>query len=63
MQGLVCNKPVGPILNDCLENGLILINAGANIIRFLPPLILTKEHIDEMCEKLDKAMDKAKDIS
>ena len=63
MQGLVCNKPVGPILNDCLENGLILINAGANIVRFLPPLILTKEHIDEMCEKLDKAMDKAKDIS
>lgn len=63
MQGLVCNKPVGPILNECLENGLILINAGANIIRFLPPLILTKEHIDEMCEKLDKAMDKAKDIS
>lgn len=63
MQGLVCNKPVGPILNDCLENGLVLINAGANIIRFLPPLVLTKEHIDEMCEKLDKAMDKAKDIS
>ena len=63
MQGLVCNKAVGPILGDCLENGLILINAGANIIRFLPPLILTKEHIDEMCEKLEKAMDKAKDIS
>ena len=56
MQGLVCDIPVGPIIAKCLENGLVLINAGANIIRFVPPLIITKEHVDEMIEKLDQAM-------
>lgn len=61
MQGLVCSQPVGPILSECLKDGMILINAGTNIIRFLPPLILTKEHIDEMYEKLDKAMSAVKD--
>ena len=56
MQGLVCDIPVGPIIANCLENGLVLINAGANIIRFVPPLVITKEHVDEMIEKLDQAM-------
>lgn len=56
MQGLVCDIPVAPIIADCLENGLVLINAGANIIRFVPPLIITKEHVDEMIAKLDQAM-------
>ena len=56
MQGLICKKPVAPVLNECLSQGMILINAGANIIRFLPPLVLTKEHIDEMYEKLDAAL-------
>ena len=56
MQGLVCDIPVGSIIAKCLENGLVLINAGANIIRFVPPLIITKEHVDEMIEKLDQAM-------
>ena len=56
MQGLVCDIPVSPIIADCLENGLVLINAGANIIRFVPPLIITKEHVDEMIAKLDQAM-------
>ena len=56
MQGLVCDIPVAPIIANCLENGLVLINAGANIIRFVPPLVITKEHVDEMISKLDQAM-------
>lgn len=48
MQGLVCQKPAGEFINRAMEKGLILINAGSNIIRFVPPLIITKEHIDEM---------------
>ena len=43
MQGLVFTKPVGEIINKALENGLILINAGTNIIRFVPPLIITRK--------------------
>ncbi len=48
MQGLVCNRPVGGIITKALDKGLILINAGPNIIRFVPPLIIQKEHVDEM---------------
>ena len=52
MQGLVFKCPVGPIINKALEKGLILINAGANIIRFVPPLVITKENVDEMIQIL-----------
>ena len=38
-----------------LENGLIVISAGSNVLRFVPPLIITKEQIDEMIEKLQKS--------
>lgn len=48
MQGLAFNRPVGDIITKALDKGLILINAGADIIRFVPPLIITKEHVDEM---------------
>lgn len=40
----------------CQENALLLISCGENDLRFLPPLILQKEHIDEMSEKLRKAL-------
>lgn len=48
MQGLVFKEPVGEIINRALEKGLVLINAGSNIIRFVPPLVITKQNVDEM---------------
>lgn len=57
MQGLVFEEPVAPVINKALENGLILINAGANILRFVPPLVIEKKHIDEMIAILDKCID------
>lgn len=48
LQGLVFKEPVAPVINKALEKGLILINAGTNIIRFVPPLIISKENVDEM---------------
>ena len=56
MQGLVFNKPVGDVINKALDNGLILINAGPNIIRFVPPLIITKEDVDNMIGILEKSL-------
>lgn len=53
MQGLECDKPVGDIINKAIANGLLLINAGANVIRFLPPLIVSKQEIDDMIAILD----------
>ena len=60
MQGLECSIPVAPIIQECLSNGLVLINAGANIIRFVPPLVITEQNIDEMYAVLDAAMAKQK---
>lgn len=57
MQGLVFAHPVGEIIGRALEKGLILISAGANIIRFVPPLIITRENIDEMVSILDTCID------
>lgn len=48
MQGLEFNKPVKDTILAAMDKGLIIINAGANILRFVPPLIITKENIDEM---------------
>ena len=56
MQGLVFNCPVGPFIQKALDSGLVLINAGANIIRFIPPLIITKEHVDEMMTILESCL-------
>lgn len=57
MQGLVLDRPVGPVINKALEEGLILINAGTDIIRFVPPLIISRRHIDEMIDILDDCID------
>ena len=56
MQGLVCKEPVGDIIHKAMEKGLILINAGPNIIRIVPPLIIETEHVDEMTDILDKCL-------
>ena len=56
MQGLEFSVPVGTIVKKTMENGCILIAAGTNIIRFIPPLVITKEHVDEMAKALRKAI-------
>ena len=56
MQGLVVTgRPVGEIINKALENGLVVISAGSNVLRMLPPLVIEKEHVDEMIEKLKES--------
>lgn len=56
MQGLVCEGAVGSVIQKALDKGLILINAGASIIRLVPPLIITRENIDEMIRILDASL-------
>ena len=56
MQGLVFEKPVGEIITKALDKGLILINAGTNIIRFVPPLVITGKNVDEMVEILESCL-------
>lgn len=56
MQGLVFDRPVRDIIAAAMDKGLILINAGADIIRFVPPLIITKENVDEMISILGQSI-------
>lgn len=58
MQALEFSKPVGEIVVAAQKEGLIVITAGANTIRLVPPLIISEEHVDEMIRKLEKAMSK-----
>ena len=53
MQGLEFKVPVKDYIAKAMDKGLILIGAGSNIIRFVPPLIITREHVDEMAELLE----------
>lgn len=56
IQGLVLTKPVGDVIKVAMEQGLIAISASGNVLRLVPPLVIEKEHVDEMCSKLTKAL-------
>ena len=57
MQGLVIQgMPVGNVVKKALENGLLVISAGNDVLRMVPPLVIRKEEIDEMIEKLEKSL-------
>lgn len=53
MQGLVVTKKPGDICKKALENGLVIISAGSDVLRIVPPLVIEKEHVDEMICKLE----------
>ena len=57
MQGLQMSLPVGEVSKNVLKEGLILITAGSNVLRFLPPLIIEERHVDEMAAILDRVLD------
>lgn len=57
MQGIVINISAKDIVEKSLKNGLIVISAGNNVIRLVPPLVITKEHVDEMICKLKNVFD------
>ena len=57
IQGIVCTKKVGEVSAKALEHGLILITAGSDVLRFVPPLVIEKSHVDEMIEKLSACLD------
>ncbi len=56
MQGLVFDRPVGEIITKAMGKGLLLINAGTDIIRFVPPLIISKENVDHMISILEECI-------
>lgn len=56
MAGLELTIPSKPVMAKAMELGLLIIGAGENVIRFVPPLTVTKENIDEMIKILDLSL-------
>ena len=54
--GMELTKPGRDIVNSCLEKGAIINCTAGNVLRFVPPLIVTKEHIDEVCDILESVL-------
>ncbi len=62
MQGLVVREdvPAGKIASAALEEGLVVLTAGGNVIRLVPPLVITKDDIDTMCRILGKVIEEVR---
>ena len=56
MQGLVLATPVIDTVNKAIEKGLLVISAGSDVLRMVPPLVITKENVDEMIEILSQCL-------
>jgi len=52
MVGLELTVDVSPIIDAGYEHGLLMVSAGTNIIRFVPPLIATKANVDTLIDRL-----------
>ena len=57
IQGLEFSEAPGKIAQAAIRRGVILITAENNVIRFLPPLVIGKEHVDEMISVLKAAIE------
>lgn len=56
MRCIELSVPAAPVIAACIDRGLLLVSSGANVIRFVPPLIVTKGQVDDMIEILDRAL-------
>jgi acetylornithine/N-succinyldiaminopimelate aminotransferase len=56
MQGLVFDQDVKPIVKALLDDGVIVVTAGTNVLRMLPPFIINEANIDEFIDKLKKIL-------
>jgi acetylornithine/LysW-gamma-L-lysine aminotransferase len=58
MIGVEMRFDVYNIIMDCMNNGVLILDAGRNVVRFLPPLVIEKEQIDKVVTALDSALEK-----
>ncbi|HER54400.1 MAG TPA: aspartate aminotransferase family protein [Candidatus Bathyarchaeota archaeon] len=58
MIGMEMRFDVYNIIMDCMKNGVLVLDAGRNVVRFLPPLVIEKDQIDKVVTALDCAMEK-----
>lgn len=56
MRGLELTEPAGPYIEKALEKGVIFMSSGTHVIRFIPPLVIEKKHVDEMISVLEEIL-------
>ncbi len=56
MQGIELTVPVGDVIKKAQEKGVLLISASGNVIRFVPPLVIEKSHVDDMITVLEECL-------
>ncbi len=56
IQGIEIDLPLRDVIDAARDKGVILISAGSNVIRFVPPLIIEKEHVDTVIEVLSEVI-------
>ena len=56
MIGIEMDIDVLPLVEAGYRHGVLLLNAGPRVLRLLPPLIITEEHINELSESLDSIL-------
>ena len=56
--GMELTRPGREIVNECLDYGAIINCTAGNVLRFVPPLNITKAHVDELISVLDKVLPK-----
>ncbi len=56
MLGVEMRFDVYNMLVGCMDRGVLVLDAGRNVLRFLPPLVIEKEQIDRVVEVLDEVL-------
>lgn len=56
LHALDCTAPVAPVIDRCREDGVLVISAGPNVLRFAPPLVIERAQIDEGVDVVEKAL-------
>jgi acetylornithine/LysW-gamma-L-lysine aminotransferase len=57
MLGMELRFDVLNIILKSIENGVLILDAGRNILRFLPPLVIEKHHINRVCKVLNDILE------
>lgn len=60
MLGLVLDGPAAPVVEACFAEGLLVTVAGGRVVRFLPPLTITVDELDQAVERLEHALIRAR---
>lgn len=56
IQGIRLSHPAGKVIQRALEEGLLIISARSDVIRLVPPLVIEKEHVDEMIDVMKRVL-------